>query len=185
MHEKAKTPLRASPEAAGLDLYSIETMVIPPGKVRIISTGIGCQIPLGHYGQLATISSMAVRGAVVLGGVIDADYQGEIKVVIINLSTEAMILTAQDQVAQLLLISLYIANIKEGEAPTTLTVRGDQGFGSTNTVNVGAKIWVQGAFGPPEPAEVIAVGKDPTLLIMKPGREKWEYVPQEKCYLRE
>lgn len=52
-------------------------------------------------------------------------------------------------------------------------------------MNVGVKIWVQKPQGPPEAAEVIAVGKDRVLLIMKPGQEKWEYVPQEKCYLRE
>lgn len=78
------------------------------------------------------------------------------------------------------MIPLYVANIKEGEAPTTLTVRGDQGFGSTNTVNVGAKIWVQGVSGTPEPVEIIALGKDRAFLIMRPGIEKWEYVPQEK-----
>lgn len=87
-YKKAKTPLRASPEAAGLDLYSIETVVIPPGKVRIISKGIGGQIPPGDYGQLLTRSSMAVQGAVVPEGVIDADYQGKFKVVMINLCTD-------------------------------------------------------------------------------------------------
>lgn len=62
--------------------------------------------------------------------------------------------------AQLILIPIYLAEWKEGPAPTELTVRGDKGFGSTNTLNVGAKIWIQNVQGPPSPAEVIAVGKD-------------------------
>lgn len=44
-------------------------------------------------------------------------------------------------------------------------------------------MWAQGKNGSLEPAEVIAVGKDNTVLIMKAGQEKWEYVPTQKCYL--
>ncbi|XP_066456619.1 uncharacterized protein [Eleutherodactylus coqui] len=181
----AQAPYRATPAAAGLDLYALDTVVIAPGKVSTIPTGIGCKIPENHFGQIATRSSFALRSAVVLGGVIDADYQGEIKVIMINLGTDPLIIGKKERMAQLLLIPVYLTQVEEGVAPTELTVRGDKGFGSTNVTNVGAKIWVQNHQGPPSPAEVIAVGKDRTLLIMRPGVEKWEYVPQEKCYLRE
>ncbi|CAH2274373.1 deoxyuridine 5 -triphosphate nucleotidohydrolase-like [Pelobates cultripes] len=185
MHQDAQPPYRGSPAAAGLDLYALEAIVIAPGQVKMIPTGIGCKILEGHYGQLATRSSFALKGAVVIGGVIDSDYQGEIKILMINLGPNPLIIAKGERAAQMLLIPIYLLELREGEAPTELTVRGDKGFGSTNTVNVGAKIWVQNVQGPPSPAEVIAVGKDRTLLIMRPGVEKWEYVPQEKCYLRE
>lgn len=77
-----------------------------------------------------------------------------------------------DRIAQLLIIPIHIELIREGEAPSELTVRGDKGFGSSDTVNVGAKIWIQKLNGPPEAAEVIVVCKDRVLLIMKPGRER-------------
>lgn len=185
MDENAKEPYRATPMSAGLDVHAVKPEMIVPGVTRAVPTGIGCQMPLGCYGQLSTRSSMAVKGLIVVGGVIDPDYQGEIKVILHNLSQEPVTISQGDRIAQLLVIPIHMENVKEGEAPTELTIRGDKGFGPSNTVNVGAKIWVKKPSGPPEPAEVIALGKDRVLLIMKPGQEKWEYVPQGKCYLRE
>ncbi|CAH2223953.1 deoxyuridine 5 -triphosphate nucleotidohydrolase-like [Pelobates cultripes] len=147
MHQDAQPPYRGSPAAAGLDLYALEAIVIAPGQIKMIPTGIGCKIPEGHYGQLATRSSFALKGAVVIGGVIDSDYQGEIKILMINLGPNPLIIAKGERAAQMLLIPIYLSELREGEAPTELTVRGDKG--STNTVNVGAKIWVQNVQGPP------------------------------------
>ncbi|XP_073421989.1 uncharacterized protein [Dendrobates tinctorius] len=183
--QEARIPERATPHSAGLDLSALETVVIPQGKVKPIATGLGCQIPKDHYGQIATRSSLALKGAMVVGGVIDADYQGEIKVLMINLGNEPLILEKGQRIAQMLLIPINLSDVQEGTAPSELTIRGSKGFGSSNITNVGAKIWVQNTQGPPSEAEVLAVGKDHTLLIMRPGVEKWEYIPQEKCYLRE
>lgn len=74
--------------------------------------------------------------------------------------------------------------VKKGDPPQVTTIRGDRGFGSSS-LNDGIKIWVQWPNGPPEPAEVIAVGKDNTILITRPGEKKREYVPTTKCYLQE
>ncbi|CAN2389994.1 dUTP metabolic process [Pristimantis euphronides] len=185
MQKDTVIPERATPLSAGLDLCSVEMWVIPSGKMQMISTGLGCMIPKNHYGQIATRSSMALKGARVVGGVIDADYQGEIKVLMCNQGQEPLPITKGQKVAQMLLIPVNLSQAQEGQAPKELTLRGDKGFGSSNVTNVGAKIWVQNSQGPPSPAEVIAVGKDRSLLIMRPGKEKWEYIPQEKCYLRE
>ncbi|KAM5170509.1 uncharacterized protein ACMZJ9_003402 [Mantella aurantiaca] len=185
IEEGAETPYRGTSRSAGLDVHSLEVVVIPGGGTKLLSTGIGVKIPPGHYGQLATRSSYALKNLVVLGGVIDEDYQGEIKVVLVNLGKTDTVVAKGDRIAQLILIPIYVAQVKEIQAPTELTVRGQKGFGSTNEISVGAKIWIQNTTGPPSPAEVIAVGKDRTLLVMRPGVEKWEYIPQEKCYLRE
>ncbi|KAG8556246.1 hypothetical protein GDO81_017985 [Engystomops pustulosus] len=93
-----------------------------------------------------------------------------------NLGTEK-----NQTIAQLLLIPINNATLMlEGSFPSEVNIRGDKSFGSSD-INFGAKIWVLNNQGPPSPTEVIAVGK----AIMRPGVEKWEYVPQEKCYLRE
>ncbi|XP_073429786.1 deoxyuridine 5'-triphosphate nucleotidohydrolase-like [Dendrobates tinctorius] len=185
MNQEAKIPERATPLSAGLDLSAIEVTIVPPGKTVPILTGLGCQMPKGHYGQLATRSSFALRGAIVVGGVIDADYQGEIKVIMSNLGQEPLVISKGQKMAQMLVIPISLDQAIEGQAPLELSLRGDKAFGSSDVTNVGARIWVQSPQGPPSAAEVIAVGKDRTLLIMRPGVEKWEYVPQEKCYLRE
>ncbi|OCT97766.1 hypothetical protein XELAEV_18009995mg [Xenopus laevis] len=185
LHKDAQAPYRGTTASAGLDLCSVDTIIIAPGQVKMIPTGLRCKIPDGHYGQITTRSSFPLKRTIVVGGLIDSDYQGEIKILMMNLGSDSVIVSKGERTAQLLLIPIYLSEIKEGEPPTELTVRGDKGFGSTNSVNVGAKIWVQNIQGPPSPAKVIAVGKDRTLLIMKPGQERWECVPQEKCYLRE
>ncbi|CAJ0933189.1 unnamed protein product [Ranitomeya imitator] len=154
IHEEARIPERATPLSAGLDLSALDVTVITSGKVVPISTGLGCQIPKGHYGQIATRSSFALKGAIVVGGIIDADYQGEIKVLMLNLEIEPLIIEKKQNMAQMLLIPVNLSLGEEGHAPTELTVRGDKGFGSSDVTNVGAKIWVQNAQGPPSEAEI-------------------------------
>ena len=84
---KAITPTRASKYSAGLDLYSPCNHVIPPFGHLQISTQLKIKIPLGHYGRLASKSSLAMLHQVhVRVGVIDPDYTGEIKILLINAS---------------------------------------------------------------------------------------------------
>ena len=78
-------PTRSTPGSAGLDLFSTDNYVIMPGRRVVVSTGISVGLPPGTYGRIAPRSGLAVKhGLDVLAGVVDPDYRGEIKVVLLN-----------------------------------------------------------------------------------------------------
>jgi len=82
---KAFIPTKGSEHAAGYDLYSIEDTVVKSKDKKLISTGISMSIPVGNYGRVAPRSGLAVKNFIDVGaGVIDADYRGEVKVLLFN-----------------------------------------------------------------------------------------------------
>ncbi|XP_078515071.1 uncharacterized protein LOC144773858 [Lissotriton helveticus] len=180
---EALAPCRATPGSAGLDLHSVNTITLKKGDITGVETGIGVQIPVGSFGLIAPRSGLALKGIQVLGGVIDSDYQGEIKVILLNSGESDLPMHKSDRVAQLLIMPVFSGEIQKGTAPTLLTVRGKKGFGSTD--NPRARVWVQSPTNPPEQAEIIATGQDNTVLVMRPGQDSWDVVPADKCYLRE
>ncbi|XP_078533927.1 deoxyuridine 5'-triphosphate nucleotidohydrolase-like [Lissotriton helveticus] len=160
---------RATPEAAGLDQYALKLYRLKPGDITLIYTGLGIQIPPEHFGLIAPRSGLALRGIQVLGGIIDADYQGEIKVILLNTGDADLVIQSGDRVAQMVIMPVYRRIVKKGTAPVLLTLRGEGGFISTDK-NPGAKVWVESPNRPPKQAEIIATGKDNVILIMKPGQ---------------
>ena len=132
----AQLPVQATPGSAGYDLFSTDNYVVLPGRRVVVSTGISIQLPPGTYGRIAPRSGLAVKhGLDTLAGVIDSDYQGEIKVVLQNLDVNnPFVIRPGYRIAQLILEKYTVAEVVETEAPTTTTERGDAGFGSTGVV---------------------------------------------------
>ncbi|PCH42789.1 dUTPase-like protein, partial [Wolfiporia cocos MD-104 SS10] len=97
-------PQQGTPHSAGYDICADQDTIILPGKLSVIGTGVKTLLPYGHYGQLMTRSSMAKKDLLVVGGVIDWDYRGEIKVMIRNFGNDIYHVNATDKIAQLLIL---------------------------------------------------------------------------------
>ena len=127
----ASLPTRGSSEAAGYDMCSMDSVTIPPFGRTLVRTGIACTVPNGTYGQLAPRSGLAVKKGIHVGaGVIDRDYTGEVKVLLMNLSNEEVEIECNERIAQLILKKIETPEIVEVEE-LTQTLRGEGGFGST------------------------------------------------------
>ncbi|MGK2848772.1 MAG: dUTP diphosphatase [Minisyncoccota bacterium] len=131
VYPDAKLPTRAHADDAGLDVYTLEECVLAPMERRAVSTGIALAIPSGFVGLLWDKSGVTLKAGVkTMGGVIDAGYRGEVKVIMINLSNEPYNIEKGAKIAQLLIQEVALSKICE---VTDLddTIRGEQGFGST------------------------------------------------------
>jgi len=126
----ALCPSRATAGSVGFDLCSIEDGTIPPKSRKLVSTGLKVQFPLNKYGKIESRSSLALKGIDVGAGLIDNDYTGVIKVLLINNMDTKFSYGSTDKIAQLVIHEFkpcvpYIGKI-------TNTSRGDGGFGSTD-----------------------------------------------------
>jgi dUTP pyrophosphatase len=130
-------PEYQTPDSAGMDLRAAltEAVKIPVGERRLIPTGLAMAIPRGFEGQVRPRSGLALKhGITVLNtpGTIDADYRGEVSIVLINLGQEPFIVEPLSRIAQLIIAPVT-------QVQTTLvesldeTQRGSGGYGSTGT----------------------------------------------------
>ena len=127
----AQLPTRGSEGAAGYDLQSVESCVILPGKRAVVATGISIELPPGVYGRVAPRSGLAVKHGIQVGaGVVDADYRGEVKVVLFNHDTNPYIIKPGYRIAQLVLERCETPAVEE-IFDISDTQRGEGGFGST------------------------------------------------------
>jgi dUTP pyrophosphatase len=128
-------PAYATEQAAGLDLVAALTapVTLPPLGRALVPTGISIALPTGYEAQVRPRSGLALKqGVTVLNapGTIDADYRGEIGVILVNLSDTPVTLQRGDRIAQLLLAR--VERLAWDEAATLPgTTRGAGGFGST------------------------------------------------------
>lgn len=133
---EGREPHYATEAAAGADLRAAldEPLVIQPNGRVAVPTGIRLAIPAGHEGQVRPRSGLAIRhGVTVLNapGTIDADYRGEIRVLLINTSDQPYTVQDGDRVAQLVIAPVVRASFHRVDGPLERSARGEGGFGST------------------------------------------------------
>jgi dUTP pyrophosphatase len=127
---EAQIPTRAHADDAGMDLYSLEDVILKPGEGKLAKTGVAFAIPVGFVGMIADRSSLAKKGVKTAGGIIDSGYRGEVMVVLWNISRDEIRVNRGERVAQMLLLPIATPSIKE-VSELSVTTRGDGGFGST------------------------------------------------------
>ena len=129
-------PAYQSEGASGFDIRAQldqKTMILNPGERAMVPTGLSFEIPLGYEIQARPRSGWAAKeGLTVLNtpGTIDADYRGEVKIILINLGREAITIKDQDRVAQLVIAPVIMAQFSLVDELGS-TDRGAGGFGST------------------------------------------------------
>ena len=129
------TPKYETPGSSGMDIaaYIEQDVVIDSGDKALIPTGFSLSIPQDHEIQIRPRSGLAAkRGITVLNtpGTIDADYRGEIKVILINLSKDKFIVKKGDRIAQMVVCPVVKVQLEDVQE-LSLTNRGVGGFGST------------------------------------------------------
>lgn len=130
-------PAYHSAQAAGMDLTAAvrEDVTIEPGSVALIPTGLMLAIPAGCEGQVRPRSGLALRyglGVMNSPGTIDADYRGEVKVILFNFGQESFTVKRGDRIAQLVISTFERVNLHYVSALSE-SGRGSGGFGSTGT----------------------------------------------------
>lgn len=131
LHPGAIIPTYAHPTDAGMDFYALADSTIPPQQRVVIPTGIALELPTGTVLLMWDKSGLAANaGITTLGGVIDADYRGEIKVTLYNTTPVPYAVKAGHKIAQGLLQLVSQASLVETNNLTD-SARGTGGFGST------------------------------------------------------
>lgn len=132
-YKNQTAPSYATPGSAGCDLIASEEVTLPPGRWCAVSTGLHLEIPTGYVAQVCPRSGLAYKhGVTVLNspGIIDSDYRGEIKVILINHNSLRYTVKKGDRIAQLVFMPVAHVEMKHVDQFTP-TERGEGGFGST------------------------------------------------------
>ena len=138
MNGNAIIPTRASIECAGLDLYSSIDVDIDVGSIKKVNTGTFITLPENSYGSIRDESSLASKGLLTLGRVIDKDYTGEIIVIMTSLIKTIKIKKGQ-KIAQLIVSNIMYPEIKK-VASLKETERNNKGFGEMDIIDSIKKI---------------------------------------------
>lgn len=134
LNDDAVIPKYQTELAAGVDLHTTESKTIQPNETVLLKTGIAMQIPKGYEGQVRPRSGMSLKTKVRVSnspGTLDADYRGEVGIILDNIGNETIQINKGDRVAQLVFNQIEVADF-ELVNDLDETERGDGGFGSTN-----------------------------------------------------
>lgn len=126
-------PRYQTAHAAGLDLVADEACTLQPGERRLVPTGLAIELPEGHEAQVRPRSGLALKHGITClnsPGTIDADYRGEVAVLLANLGQVAFEVKRGERIAQLVVSPVTRAELVE-VASLSNTTRGGGGFGST------------------------------------------------------
>ena len=146
LRENAILPAYMTEHAAGMDLHAAldEPLVIAPGERALVPTGLALEIPPGFEGQVRPRSGLALKKGISLPnspGTIDADYRGELGVIVINLGTAAVTFEAGDRIAQLIIAPVERVSLLEvidlEETQRSAGGFGHTGFGRENHASEG------------------------------------------------
>ncbi|MFB5673647.1 dUTP diphosphatase [Paenibacillus terreus] len=134
-NEDIELPRKMSELASGFDLYAAvtEDVVLEPGKRCLIPTGLALAMPAGLEAQIRPRSGLAYKHGITClntPGTIDADYRGEIKVLLINLGDDPFTIVRNERIAQMVFQEVPQVELKQVEVLSE-TVRGSGGFGHT------------------------------------------------------
>lgn len=137
-HYKGEMPKYQSELASGFDVRAQleKSIILKPGERALIPTALSFEIPAGFEIQARPRSGLAIKHGISLvntPGTIDADYRGEVKIIIINHGLEAFEIKDQERIAQLVLAPVVFANFEISQ-DLSETARGVGGFGSTGKV---------------------------------------------------
>lgn len=129
--KSAILPTKGTENSAGYDISCCQDTLINSKSYKMLDTGISMKIPNGYFGKIECRSSLACKGFSVLGGVIDSDYRGEIKVILMNNGELDYNFKKGDRIAQIIIHKIMNNAIIEIVDNLDDTKRGDGGFGST------------------------------------------------------
>ncbi len=137
LHPAAQIPAYMTEQAAGMDIHALpeSPIVLRPGNRCLVPTGLAMAIPAGYEIQVRPRSGLAINHGISLvnsPGTIDADYRGEIKIILINHGLDDFIIRPGERIAQLIVAPVCQAELCE-VAELSDTLRGDGGFGHTGT----------------------------------------------------
>jgi len=132
MAAKATLPSKSSRFSAGHDLYALEHVLIPSRGQKLVGTRIAIGIQQVTYARRAPKSGLAYKDSIGIGGgVIDADYTGEVKVIMMNHGKNSYQVQEGDRIAQMIIEKIDMSDMMEVDN-LRITERGNQGFGSTD-----------------------------------------------------
>jgi dUTP pyrophosphatase len=141
--EDAIVPTKASLGSIGYDLYSVDDLVIEPGKTALINTGLKIVVPKGYEVQIRSRSGLALNKSIFVlnsPATIDWDYEGDIKIILHNLGCEAFEVKKGDRIAQAVFAPIILVRFKPNELTSgenkeddDNNSRGSKGFGASGT----------------------------------------------------
>lgn len=119
-------------EDAGMDLHSVESVLLAPGETKLVATGLAIELPPGYEAQIRPRSGLALKHSITLPNspaTIDPGYRGEIRVILHNLGREPYQISSGERIAQMIISRYEAVEWEEGDLSDSR--RGQGGFGSS------------------------------------------------------